>query len=225
MAASPEYEIRVLHFNKADVLRRAKALGARPAVTTLLINTMYEAPGRPDTHVRVRSEVTAGGVRTLLTVKTPPAPGERYERESETAVSDAAQLATMAQLLGWKRKHTMHKFRDVIEVPGLGEIDLDSHPGLPPLLEVECPSEAKLRRLVRALGLTMPPAGAPLPSPQALYAELYGVSDARDKSGDLTFHQPSNLRQHVTRDAQAFQRRLAAQRARADRLMRRHGLM
>lgn len=223
--AAPEYEIRVLHFNKADVLRRAKALGARPAVTMLLINTMYEAPGKPDTRVRVRSEVTAAGVRTLLTVKTPPRPGERYERESETAVADAAQLTAMAQLLGWKREHTMHKFREVIEVPGLGEIDLDSHPGLPPLLEVECPSEAKLRRLVRALGLTMPPAGAPLPSPQVLYAELYGVSDARDKRGDLSFHHPSNLRQHVTRDMPGFQRRLAAQRARAERLMRRHGLM
>lgn len=216
----PEWEIRLLSFSMGDVLRRARDLGAKRAVRTLLVNSMFRMPGRDDLHIRLRRVVTARKVTAFLTLKMP---GGRFELESESEVADAVQAETMLAMMGCVRVHTMEKFRDVIDVPGMGEIALDSHPGLPPLLEVECATERKLHILVKKLGLAMPPPGA-LPSPQQLYAELYGVSDARDRSGDLTFANPSNIPEHVTKNRRRFEQRLRAQRAEAQALMRRHGM-
>ena len=77
----------------------------------------------------------------------------RYELESETKVSDPEQTELILSMMGCRRKHATQKFRDVLEVPGLGRLDMDHHPGLPPLLEVEAPTERKLRQLLSSLGL------------------------------------------------------------------------
>ena len=225
-APSPEYEVRFLQFDKATVLSRAAALGAKRPVRSLLLNTMYVLPGRDDLAIRLRIAVTAREVEAFLTVKhkRDPRAGREYDLESETRVSDVVQTHTLLRLLGCTRAFTMHKLRDVVHVPGLGELDLDAHPGLPPLLEIECESEAKLRRLVKAVGLTMPADAGHQASPQELYAALYGVSDDRDKAGDLMFHAPSNLRTHITKGRARFERVLASQRATAERLLTKHGL-
>lgn len=224
-----EYEVRFLHFDRADVLRRARALGAAArAERTLLINVTYWAVREEDARmtVRLRQAVSRDdGVRATLTVKLPGG-AAGFEEEHETAVSDSTQTAQILGMLGCRHRHTMVKFRDVVQVPGLGELALDSHPGLPPLLEVESPSLAKLQRLVRALGLAVPPPKDRLPSPSLLYAELYGVDAAkRDASGDLTFAHPSDLRRHITKNRAQFERVLAAQLKESNALMRRHRLL
>jgi hypothetical protein len=118
----------------------------------------------------------------------------------------------------------MMKFRTVVRVPGLGELDFDEHPGLPALLEVESPTLAKLDRLVRALGLQRPartgPHGAPASfSPQHMYHDIYGVTLDRPMGGDLTFESPSNIREHVTERRALFERTLRRQRLEAAKLL------
>jgi adenylate cyclase class IV len=220
-----EFEYRFLHFDRREVLRRAGELGAdiKNPDRTLLINTMFRLPGHDKLRIRLRLVVRHASVQAVLTVKR-IADASGFEEEHESAVADGAQVLTMLELLGCKREYTMEKFRDIIHVPGLGELDLDSHPGLPALLEVECPTEAKLARLVKALGLAPPPRGTPQQSPQELYSELYGVSNKRDKSGDMTFSHPSNLLAHVRHDRKRFDTVLATQRKRAVTLKQRHGL-
>ena len=220
-----EYERRFApdEFDLASVLRAAHSLGAvgQPE-RSLLINAAFGLPGKPDLHVRLRDDVSArpGGGRTLLTVKR--VGGGEFEEERETYVADAAQARQLLEMMGCVLQYTSEKFRDVLVVPGLGELDIDTYPGLPPCLEVECPSAAKLGRLVRLLGLPGKTASdGSRGKLGAMYRDAYGVPvEGRDTSGDLTFASPSNIPQHLSRNKAQFRRLLAQQRAAAAALRR-----
>jgi len=245
-----EYEARFLQWDKEVVLQRARYAGASsdPPRRVLLWNSIYVFPGGDDPRIaRVRRSISQDGRETtIMTVKTPGKGG--YERESETQVSDGEQAEHMLEMLGLVRKHATQKFRDVLEVPGLGRLDMDHHPGLPPLLEVEAPTEAKLKRLLAALGLPpysspSSPAPAPYPPssclssssssssspppnkcsnpsllPEVLYYEYYGVPLTRKPEGDMTFSRPSNIPRHITKNRAMFTRILAQQKEEARRI-------
>jgi adenylate cyclase class IV len=230
-----EYEYRFRDFDAPALLRAARRLGAEAPERSLLINTAFAAPD-PHLHVRLRDIVPARGgggggggggrgqARERVTVLTVKRLGGAFETEHETGVTDPEQAHALLAALGCTRQHTMMKFRTVVRVPGLGELDFDEHPGLPALLEVESPSLAKLDRLVRALGLRPPPRtgpnGAPATfSPQHMYHDHYGVTLDRPMGGDLTFERPSNIRDHVTANRALFERTLLRQRREAARLI------
>jgi adenylate cyclase class IV len=215
-----EYEQRFApdEFDLRDVLRRARQLGAVGAPTrTLLINTSFTMPGRPDMFVRLRNVITASKhipVQTLLTVKR-KVPNSAFEAERETYVSDAVQAMQLLEMMGCVRDYTNEKFRDVLEVPGLGELDIDHYPGLPPCLEVECPTKNKLDRLLKLLGIDKAGDGS-RGKLGVMYNNTYGVAiQGRDMSGDLTFASPSNIPRYVTHDVIQFRRILQEQRATA----------
>lgn len=215
-----EYEVRFLHgdWNPEQVLKQASRLGAdkRPR-RVLLMNSIYEMEQNPDLILRVRQTVTREGFESTLTAKLPG--NDRYELESETKVSDPEQTELILKMMGCRRKHATQKFRDVLEVPGLGRLDMDHHPGLPPLLEVEAPTERKLRQLLSLLGLKMPPPG-PTPRPERMYEELYGVPRTRKPVGDMTYDFPSDIPKHVKKNWSAFERILGQQRSQATLLLR-----
>ena len=127
-------------------------------------------------------------------------------------------------MLGMKRRHTTQKFRDSVEIPDLGRLDIDHHPGLPPLKEVEAPSEQKLKRLLKVLDLKMPPVEDS--RPKILYNEHYGIPLDRKPEGDLTFSHPSNLCEHIrNRDSlTVFDRVLQKQRVESAKMLNKHGL-
>lgn len=193
--------------------RRKKTVGESAGWTrTLLINTVYSVPDSPELYVRVREVVTRGGSSAVLTVKRKVS-GSPFEEERETAVEDAAQAMHALEMMGCVRSYVNEKLRDVLAIPGMGELDFDHYPGLPPCLEVECPSRAQLDALMRALGLKA--SQAVRAELGAMYEDAYGVPDkGRDKSGDLTFAHPSNIPGHVARDKRAeFRKLLAHQKA------------
>jgi hypothetical protein len=120
------------------------------------------------------------------------------------------QATHVLEMMGCVRSYVNDKLRDVLVIPGMGELDIDHYPGLPPCLEVECPSRAKLDALLRALGLKA--SQAVRAELGAMYEDVYGVPDkGRDKSGDLTFARPSNIPRHVTRAKKATFRQVLAQ--------------
>ena len=217
-----EYERRFApdEFDLLSVLRVARSLGAVGLPQrSLLVNAAFGLPGKPDLHVRLRGDISArkGGGRTLLTVKRT---GGEFEEERETYVADAGQAQQLLEMMGCVLQYTSEKFRDVLVVPGMGELDIDTYPGLQPCLEVECPSAAKLGRLVRLLGLPSKTASDGSKGKLgSMYRDAYGVPvEGRDTSGDLTFASPSNILQHITRNTAQFRRLLAQQRAAAGEL-------
>lgn len=219
-----EYEVRYLSWDRKGVLDRAaslipkkKARGDHAIHRVLLINSIYERPDIPDLIIRIRQSVTARGIDSTLTAKLP---GKgRYELESETRVSDPVQTELILEMAGCKRKHTTQKFRDTLDIPGLGRLDMDHHPGLPPLLEVEAPTEHQLHVLLTSLGLQMP-SDIPTPRPERMYETHYGVSPDRKPIGDMTFKDPSNVSEHIKKNRATFERILREQRKEAASLLR-----
>lgn len=219
-----EYEIRILDWDPSKVLKAARALGAaaRPQ-RSLLINTIYTMPGKNNNIIaRVRESISRKRVTSAMTVKAPDAE-RRYDLESETEVSDPSQAKLMLEMLGLERKHTTQKFRDVLEIPDMGRLDIDHHPGLPPVLEVEAPTEAKLSTLLSRLNLH----DVPLPSvntskrrPEELYHTRFGVPTSRRPEGDVTFDNPGDIARHVKKNRVEFERILFKQREEANRLLK-----
>jgi len=193
-----EYEARFLQWDEEAVLQRARYAGAssdRPR-RVLLWNSIYVFPGGDDPRIaRVRRSISQDGVETtIMTVKMPGKGG--YERESETQVSDGEQAEHMLEMLGLVRKHATQKFRDVLEVPGLGRLDMDHHPGLPPILEVEAPTEAKLKRLLAALGLhpySSPSSPSPAPYPPSSCPSSSSFPPSNKKEKEPLCSNPSLL--------------------------------
>ncbi len=214
MKATFEFEHRFSEFDMEEVLARARALGAGAPEPSLMAYSAYSMEGRPEVYARVRDYLHGPGkpARTVLTVKLT---GGAFDEEYESAVEDGAQARRMLGALGLTEDYRIEKMRDVLEVPGLGELDFDTAPGLPPFLEVECHSAAKLTRLVRALGLG-PPERFNIGD---LYVRIYGAAPAPATSaGSLTFLDADSVRRRISGSVElrrfdtllATQRRTAA---------------
>lgn len=215
-----EYEVRFLKWDQRAVLARARSLGAplHPQ-TVLLDNAVYTLPESRKGIVRIRRQAAAPPAvsHATLTCKVPDAKS-RFDIENETGISDPEETHAIVTTLGCVPRMATQKLRDIYEVPGLGRLDVDSHPGLPPILEVESPSKPKLDKLLRALRLDkdVPPASVSPPSPEGLYQEIYGIKDARkrfaEKRCTLTFARGGDVARYAKRNKELFDQTLARQR-------------
>ena len=216
--------------------RRAAGVD-EPPVRMLLVNRIFSPPpGSAADMVRLR-EYRTGRVRQPRCVLTAKVSLERlasaghpaeFEKEVETPVDDGAAAATLLEMLGCTRRHTLEKIRERIALPFGGEIAFDESPGLPPLMEVEARSLRDLNRLVRMLGLAPPKKQASLEAEYAEHCGIAGLGVTRrivDAAGgadnELTFASAGGvLRSLVPAGAalRKFDARLRKQRAEARRL-------
>jgi adenylate cyclase class IV len=208
-----EYEHRFSDFDMKDVLIRAKALGASKPQAYLMAYSVYSMQGRPNVYARVRDYLQGPtkSARTTLTVKLT---GGKFDEEYESVVEDGEQSRQMLGVLGLKEEYRIEKMRIVIKIPGLGELDFDTAPGLPPYLEVECPSASKLKSLERALGLG-PPSSFTIGD---LYSRTYGATTGQ--VGNLTFHDVEVVRRRIRgrSELKKFDKLLTSQQHRVDKL-------
>ena len=213
MSTKFEYERRFKDFDFHDVYLRARDLGS-PAipVRTLLINTVYK--NDTDLYIRIRDVIYVDGRKeSYLTFKKK---GARFEEEYEALITDMPACLLMLDLMKCRISYVIEKFRDVLEVPGYGELDFDTAPGLPPFLEVECYTEDKLNDLIQLLGLGEPEYNLCITD---LYAEHYGITKKRHITGNLTFETPSNIEDYITKNRHIFHGRLRQHRHKAKRFL------
>lgn len=192
MTLEYEYRYPASSFDLANVVKRAKALGARRIVWSLLVNHIFVSKS---TMVRLREVVTSHPKlnKVVMTLKSKGVYG--FEQEYETAVDDMDATREILLRLGLEKKHTMEKIRGTLEVPDLGRIDFDWNPGIPIAMEVESPSKAQLDELVARLALSKPTKDErERASLEGQYHERYGVDPVALKacfaSHGLSFDDP-----------------------------------
>jgi adenylate cyclase class IV len=209
-----EYEYRFrLHkdgpLSKNELIKGVSASKSTESTTYLLTNIVYASA--TDNYVRIRDSknVHTGETETILTVKS-KAPGTDFDDEDEVNICASKEQNAEKVLcaLGCKHQYTIQKLRTVVHVAGLGELDFDEAPGLPPFVEVEATSKRKLDQLVKLLGLT---GKNEIFSIADMYLEEYGISK-ENRSNDLLFSKPSNLVKNITKQRSIFTRLLAQQR-------------
>ena len=218
-----EYEYRYPPdaFDKRNIMSLSKS----KVTKTLLVNTVYASdhPDQKHLYIRIRTQYTKNKrgptiAESYLTVKSKKKT-DAFDEEYETSIPDPAATREILVRLGCREVYRNEKFRDIIRVPDLGEIDFDEFPGVPfSLMEIESPTKAKLGHLVRALGLK-PPTKAMVARAQlrTFYADLYGFPTDHKLTKDVVFSPDFSLdsmQQHAQQPK--FRRILEKQCKRAD---------
>lgn len=153
----PEIEVRFLDVNYDDLRERLKAAGAQQKhpmqfMKRVIIDYTDErleaGADEYNSFIRVRDE----GGKVTLTYKrfTNEPPYDAHEIEVE--VSSYDKTIAFFEAIGLKAISEQHTRREVWEL-GDTEISLDEWPWLPPMVELEGPSETRLQEVASALGL------------------------------------------------------------------------
>jgi adenylate cyclase class IV len=137
-----EYEARFIVEDEAQLMDRLRGMGATCVGDLLEFRRwVYPVPtsGNDVGWLRLR----IGGGKATLTLKRRPA-GQVFFDEQEVEVSDFSGTHVILESLGLRGRYQQNS-RQTYRLPdALGFAMLDRWPGLPPLLEVEAPSEDTL---------------------------------------------------------------------------------
>jgi len=143
---SKEIERRFLNFERLDINNKLKELGAQK-------------------QGRIRDE----GFRRTFTIKEKT---KDYDLEHEVTFDNFKEMDIMLSKLGLKRKHYSEKIREIYKIDD-GELIFDHYPGLPGYIEIEAPTEAKLKELAEKFNLNM---NEKFFNYGMLFNELYGMN-------------------------------------------------
>lgn len=170
-----EIEKRFSNFNYDDVVKKIKKLGGHFDRKRLFKVIVFETE-KPVLGLRVRDE--GDGVTVTTKISTPDT---MHPIEHETTVGDFDTMSDILRDVGHKQRYYLEKYRETYTVYNT-EIAFDNLPGLPPLMEVESPTEKELDKVIRELGLKEE---TPFTA-EDLYEKHYGIKDA-PKSDGLEF--------------------------------------
>jgi adenylate cyclase class 2 len=147
---SIEIEARWINQNPAALVKKLEAIGAKKEGSYFFQEWVFAHPEwrKDNRRLRVRSD----GTKTWLTYKANATWAVDSTEEVEVAVSSAPDMAAMIGKIGIPLLRRQEKKRDTWT---LGDIvfDLDYWPKIPMVLEIEGPSEQKVREGARLLGL------------------------------------------------------------------------
>ena len=150
-----EIEIKILGIDPSKIRKKLVQFGATKVFEGNLSDTRLDTPDRRfkkrDQLLRVRQL----GKRTELCFKDARENSTlKIQEEIQVQTDDPAKTLTLLQKLGFSntRHYTKHR-----ESWKLGKIyfEIDSWDDVPPLLEIEAPSEEEVKAWVKRLGFTM----------------------------------------------------------------------
>lgn len=150
-----EIETRVLDIDKAAIVGKLEQLGATKIKDVLQRRTTFDYPDRrldaKDSWIRLRD--TGDGVVELAYKCQPPKEGAGIAQceEVEFAVPDMETVEKFLLLIGFERKSYQETKRIRYQLDDL-TFDVDEWPLIPPFVEVEGPSHARVLEGVRLLG-------------------------------------------------------------------------
>ncbi len=166
-----EIEARFLEVDIEEMRKKLKALKAKK-VHPMMVYRRYifnlQNPNEKG-YARVRQE--ASGI--TMTIKKYGA--NKYASEFEVALDNTTLEEARDFMLGagFTQKAYHETLREKYKLPSVNEIVIDVIPGLPPYIEIEAPSEAKMVAISEKLGLKMEDAKYGAYGKQ--FEEYYGI--------------------------------------------------
>ena len=165
-----EIEARFADLDHAEIEQKLVAAGARRTRNSFFREWVFALPEWRKDHRRVR--VRTDGTTTWLTYKANKTWAVDSTEEIEVEVSSADDASELIRAIGIPLERYQEKKRISY---GIGDIifDLDTWPKIPPVLEIEAPSEEKVKEGAALLGLDWK--DAIFIDQKVLHRERYGV--------------------------------------------------
>ena len=139
-------------------------------------------------YIRTRNE----NGRITITLKTYP-PGIKYAKEYEILLDKKSTIEDAKELLlaqGYKIKAYQETLREKWSLDGCLEIVIDTIPGIPTYVEIECKNETQIKKISKLLGFDMKDAKyGPFVNQYIDYYDI-NIDDGRHKN--LTFKNINN---------------------------------
>jgi adenylate cyclase class IV len=145
-----EIEGKFLEINIADLRKKLKANKAKRIHKMMLYKRyVFNLLNGEKGFIRTREENNA----VTITVKTYPK-NSKYALESEISVNGTLEQSRDFLLSqGYKIKAYQETLREKWSLAGCLEIAIDSIPGIPTYVELECKNEKEIKRVAGLLGL------------------------------------------------------------------------
>lgn len=186
-----EIEAKFLNVNHDEVRTKLKELGAVCKVPMKLVRrTVLDYPDRrlqkEGAWIRLREELD-GSIELMLKKVASNELGQTFEQPVGVTDYEAAQKFLLA--IGMDIKAEEESKRELWHLGDI-EIMLDEWPWVNPYIEIEAPSEDKVKDLASQLGLSWESAcfGSVIP----VYTEKYGIDEESFKNAEMsiTFDAP-----------------------------------
>lgn len=186
-----EIEAKFLNVNHDEIRAKLKELGAVCEVPMKLVRrTVLDYPDRrlqkEGAWIRLREELD-GSIELMLKKVASNELGQTFEQPVTVTDYDAAQKFLTA--IGMDIKAEEESKRELWQLGDI-EIMLDEWPWVNPYIEIEAPSEEKVKDLASQLGFSWESAcfGSVIP----VYTEKYGIDEESFKNAEMsiTFDAP-----------------------------------
>jgi predicted adenylyl cyclase CyaB len=143
-----EYEYNYKIFDKNQILKRLKELGAIYHGTWIFRVQVFIHPNEiPHTYIRIRDE----GHKITMTYKYYK-PELQFSNENEVIINDFDQGCEIMLGIGCKKKYYYEKIREIWHIENT-EVCWDTQPGIYDIMEIESKSKNELEKYVKLLGL------------------------------------------------------------------------
>ena len=202
-----EIEMRFDGVDTDEFRKTLKSVGAKMTNKKRImpITTFYHPRKKKDIYIRVRDE----GKQITMTVKTNLR--DKYPIEREVEINSSEEGIAILTMLGCKKKYHIEKMRETWNISGCKEIVIDSYPGLPEYIEIDCHTENSLFCAADKLGIKIKK-DHKNPSVTDMYWNLYGIPKIKPCSEDLTFKNAMDvLGKLVTKNKSKFTKILKEQ--------------
>ena len=148
--SSQEIEARWLNLNPDEMRRRLDQVGAKKTGSYFFKEWIFTKPEWKPLNKRIR--VRTDGTKAWVTIKTNETFTIDSTHEVELEVQSAEKAVEFIQATGLPQVRHQEKKRETYEL-GDAVVDLDFWPKIPMVLEIEAPSEEKVRAAAAAIGL------------------------------------------------------------------------
>ncbi len=151
-----EIEVKILEIDKEKITKRIIDLGGKKTAERMIIADFYDFP---DKRLRKKHEfirIRRSGDENEIVYKCRKDDNDEFKiyDETETNVDDAETMKKILELSGVEAFRHTEKKRTSFVIDDV-KIEIDEYPGIPPLLEVEGPTEESVKRTVEMLGYSM----------------------------------------------------------------------
>lgn len=146
-----EIEAKFLNIDIKDIRKKIKEAGGKK-IHSLMVYRRY-AFTLPIENQKGYARVRQENKKTTMTIKTYD-PDSKYANETEVELKSTLEEGKNLLLAGGFKQKAYHEtLREKWSIEGCDELCIDCIPGIPTYLEIECSSEANVKRVAKLLNL------------------------------------------------------------------------